>query len=77
MDDEDATVCVVSAPRAVVEETPARREARRVAEPELIRKAKEEERGEEESRRSSLHSLDGSAHPGTHRRRSDADRRDR
>src|SRR5258708_4558177 len=43
MDDEDATVCIVSAPRAVVEETPvvAVDEAAAVAaEPELIRKTK-------------------------------------
>ena len=42
--DEDATVCAVVAPRAVVEETPAEgAEAGAVAEPELIRKTKEEE----------------------------------
>ena len=40
--DEDATVCAVVAPRAVVEETPAEG-AEVVAEPELIRKTKEEE----------------------------------
>ena len=40
--DEDATVCAVVAPRAVVEETPAEG-AEVVAEPELIRKPKEEE----------------------------------
>jgi len=40
--DEDATVCAVVAPRAVVEETPAEG-AEAVAEPELIRKTKEEE----------------------------------
>ncbi|HKP14671.1 MAG TPA: 50S ribosomal protein L25/general stress protein Ctc [Gemmatimonadaceae bacterium] len=40
--DEDATVCAVVAPRAVVEETPAEG-AEAVAEPELIRKPKEEE----------------------------------
>ena len=40
--DEDATVCAVVAPRAVVEETPAEGEEA-VAEPELIRKPKEEE----------------------------------
>ena len=40
--DEDATVCAVVAPRAVVEETPAEGEAA-AAEPELIRKPKEEE----------------------------------
>jgi len=42
--EEDATVCAVVAPRAVVEETPAEgAEAGAVAEPELIRKTKEEE----------------------------------
>ena len=40
--EEDATVCAVVAPRAVVEETPAEG-AEVVAEPELIRKPKEEE----------------------------------
>ena len=42
LSDEDATVCAVVAPRAVVEETPAEG-AEAVAEPELIRKTKEEE----------------------------------
>jgi large subunit ribosomal protein L25 len=42
--DEDATVCAVVAPRAVVEETPAEGvEGAAPAEPELIRKPKEEE----------------------------------
>ena len=42
--DEDATVCAVVAPRAVVEETPAEgAETAAPAEPELIRKPKEEE----------------------------------
>ena len=42
--EEEATVCAVVAPRAVVEETPAEgAEAGAVAEPELIRKTKEEE----------------------------------
>ena len=40
--EEDATVCAVVAPRAVVEEVPAEGEAA-AAEPELIRKTKEEE----------------------------------
>jgi len=40
--EEDATVCAGVAPRAVVEETPAEAEAG-AAEPELIRKPKEEE----------------------------------
>jgi large subunit ribosomal protein L25 len=42
LSDEDATICAVIAPRAVVEETPAEGEAG-AAEPELIRKTKEEE----------------------------------
>ena len=44
--DEDATICIVSAPRAVVEETPAAvidPAAAVAAEPELIRKAKAED----------------------------------
>jgi large subunit ribosomal protein L25 len=42
--DESATVCAVVAPRAVVEETAAAEgDAAAVAEPELIRKTKEEE----------------------------------
>lgn len=41
--DEDATICAVVAPRAVVEETPAAEEEAAAAEPELIRKPKEEE----------------------------------
>ena len=40
--EEDATVCAVVAPRAVVEETPAEG-VEVIAEPELIRKTKEEE----------------------------------
>ncbi len=40
--DEDATVCAVAAPRAAVEETPAEG-VEAIAEPELIRKPKEEE----------------------------------
>jgi len=40
--DEDATVCAVAAPRAAIEETPAEG-VEAVAEPELIRKPKEEE----------------------------------
>ena len=42
LSEEDATVCAVVAPRAVVEETPAEG-VEAVAEPELIRKTKEEE----------------------------------
>ena len=46
MDDEDATVAIVSAPRAVVEETPvAGAEGAAPAEPELIRKPKADEEG--------------------------------
>ena len=41
--DEDATVCAVVAPRAVVEETPVEGVEAAPAEPELIRKTKEEE----------------------------------
>jgi large subunit ribosomal protein L25 len=49
LDDEEATVCVVSAPRAVVEEVPAEVAPEEgVAEPEVIGKGKEEEAGEEE-----------------------------
>jgi len=49
LDDENATVCVCTAPKAVVEEVVApEAEAGVVAEPELIRKAKPEE--EEESK---------------------------
>jgi large subunit ribosomal protein L25 len=40
LSDEDATICAVIAPRAVLEATP---EGDAVAEPELIRKTKEEE----------------------------------
>ncbi|HEU4989531.1 MAG TPA: 50S ribosomal protein L25/general stress protein Ctc [Gemmatimonadaceae bacterium] len=46
LDDEDATICVVTAPKAVAEEVPAGAEgapAEAVAEPELIRKPKAEE----------------------------------
>lgn len=44
MDDEDATICVVSAPRAAVEEAAAAAEgAEGVAEPEVIRAKKPEE----------------------------------
>jgi large subunit ribosomal protein L25 len=48
LDAEEETICVVAAPRAEVEETPAAAEgAEPVSEPELIRKAKEEEEEEE------------------------------
>lgn len=48
LDEADATICVVSAPKAVVEETPAAvegatTEGAPLSEPELIRKAKAEE----------------------------------
>jgi len=43
----DSSVCVVSAPRAVVEETPATEEAATTLEPEVIRKAKTDEDEEE------------------------------
>lgn len=43
MDDEEATICVVSAPRAVIEETAAVEGAEAAAEPEVIRAKKPEE----------------------------------
>ena len=44
LDDDDATICVVTAPKAVVEEAPAVEAAVEApAEPELIRKPKPEE----------------------------------
>jgi large subunit ribosomal protein L25 len=43
MDDEDASVCVVSAPRAAVEEAAAEVEAEGAAEPEVIRAKKPDE----------------------------------
>ncbi|HKY97832.1 MAG TPA: 50S ribosomal protein L25/general stress protein Ctc [Gemmatimonadaceae bacterium] len=43
MDDGDATICVVSAPRAAVEETAAAAEGEATAEPEVIRAKKPEE----------------------------------
>ena len=49
MDDEEETVAVVSAPRAVVEEAPVE-EAEVAAEPELIRKPKDEGEEEEEEK---------------------------
>ena len=52
MDDEETTVAIVSAPRAVVEETPvAGAEGAAPAEPELIRKAKADEEGAEEKKK--------------------------
>jgi large subunit ribosomal protein L25 len=47
LDDPDATICVVAPPR-VAEAEPAAAEEPTGAEPELIRKAKEEEDGEKE-----------------------------
>jgi large subunit ribosomal protein L25 len=44
--DEDTTICAVIAPRAVVEEKPEGEGEAAVGEPELIRKAKEDEEGE-------------------------------
>jgi large subunit ribosomal protein L25 len=46
LSDEDATVCAVIAPRAVVEETAAAEAEAAPAEPELIRKPKEDEEAE-------------------------------
>ena len=52
MDEGDTTVALVSAPRAVVEETPAATDAAAApAEPELIRKAKADEEGAEEKKK--------------------------
>ena len=48
LDDDDASVCVVSAPRAVVEATPVEEGVEAVAEPEVIRAKKpDEEEGSE------------------------------
>jgi large subunit ribosomal protein L25 len=46
LSDEDATICAVIAPRAVVEETAATEAEAAPAEPELIRKPKEDEEAE-------------------------------
>jgi large subunit ribosomal protein L25 len=43
LDDDDASVCVVSAPRAVVEATPAEEAVEIAAEPEVIRAKKPDE----------------------------------
>lgn len=43
LDDDDASVCVVSAPRAVVEATPVEEGAETIAEPEVIRAKKPDE----------------------------------
>jgi large subunit ribosomal protein L25 len=50
LEDEDATVCVVSIPRVVEEPTPEAVVVEGAAEPELIRKAKPEEGEDEESK---------------------------
>jgi large subunit ribosomal protein L25 len=47
MDDEDATVALVSAPRAAIEEAAAPDAAAAAAEPELIRKVKPDDEGTE------------------------------
>jgi len=47
LDESSATVCVCSIPKAVVEEVPAADAAATPVEPELIRKAKEDEEGAE------------------------------
>jgi large subunit ribosomal protein L25 len=47
VDDTDASVCVVSAPRAVVEATPAEEAEATTAEPEVIRAKKDEDEGSE------------------------------
>ena len=50
LDEPDATVAVVSAPKVEAEPTPAPEAEEAGAEPELIRKAKDEEEGEGESK---------------------------
>ena len=50
LDEPDATIAVVSAPKVEAEPTPAPEAAEAGAEPELIRKAKDEEEGEGESK---------------------------
>jgi large subunit ribosomal protein L25 len=47
LDDASATMCVCTIPKAVVEEVPAADAAAAATEPELIRKAKEDEEGAE------------------------------
>jgi large subunit ribosomal protein L25 len=51
MDDEDATIALVSAPRAAIEETATTEAAAAPAEPELIRKVKPDEEGAEEKKK--------------------------
>jgi large subunit ribosomal protein L25 len=48
LDELDATVAVVSAPKVEAEPTPGAETAETAAEPELIRKTKEDEEGEED-----------------------------
>ena len=50
LDELDATVAVVSAPKVEVEPTPAAEGAETAAEPELIRKTKDDEEAEEEKK---------------------------
>jgi large subunit ribosomal protein L25 len=50
LDDADATVAVVSAPKVEVEPTPGAEAVEAAAEPELIRKTKEDEESEEEKK---------------------------
>jgi large subunit ribosomal protein L25 len=50
LDEPEATIAVVSAPKVEAEPTPAPEAAEAGAEPELIRKTKEEEEGEGESK---------------------------
>ena len=50
LDEADATIAVVSAPKVEAEPTPAPEAAEAGAEPELIRKTKDEEEGEGESK---------------------------
>jgi large subunit ribosomal protein L25 len=50
LDEADATVAVVSAPKVEVEPTPGAEGAEAPAEPELIRKTKEDEEGEAEKK---------------------------
>jgi large subunit ribosomal protein L25 len=50
LDELDATVAVVSAPKVEAEPTPGAETAETAAEPELIRKTKEDEEGEEDKK---------------------------
>ena len=51
LDDADSTVAVVSAPKVEAEPTPASEGTEAAAEPELIRKTKEDEEGEEDAKK--------------------------